>query len=315
MIKASPSSSPVFISYAWGDSADQKKTWIHQKIVRPLEGNGLQVFWDHESVLPGRSFAQEISTVLRNGSADILCICDSDFIKAASKRNSGVYRELEILSREADRREIRIIPLLVDSMANPTLPAPLTDRRCINLTTLIQSDIPVGSTLKLALDNATAMVLEKDIADRVRRKDIHDRASLYFGTKSWAVHGNPATRLVSIGNSKTLLPAKWMYNDVRFKNRVTAKRHNFDPGSGVWYWNYETAVMMFLTLGVAVSSEFFPHKIDENTEDIVVVGYAIARNIICTVSDFQPLTFDWKECVEVLLLDDRTTNALDRLIS
>lgn len=80
MIKASPSSSPVFISYAWGDSADQKKTWIYQKIVCPLEDKGFQVFWDHESVLPGQSFAQEISTVLRNGSADILCICDSDFI-------------------------------------------------------------------------------------------------------------------------------------------------------------------------------------------------------------------------------------------
>lgn len=226
-----------------------------------------------------------------------------------------MYRELEILSGEVDRREIRIIPLLVDSMANLNLPAPLTDRRCINLTVLIQSGIPVGSTLKLALDNATAMVLEKDITDRVRRKDIHDRASLYFGTKSWAVNGNPATRLVSIGNSKTLVPAKWMYNDVRFKNRVTAKRHNFDPSSGVWYWNCETAVMMFLTFGVAVSSEFFPHKVNEGIEDIVVIGYAIARNIICTFSDFEPLTFDWNECVDALLFDDRTTNALDRLIS
>jgi hypothetical protein len=313
MIRANTSSSTVFVSYAWGNSADQKKAWIHEKIVIPLQGVGYTVFWDHESILPGHSFSREIAAILREGETDILCICDDDFIKSADKSHSGVARELKIFAGETNRRDVRIIPLLIGSISESALPALLADRRCIDLTALIESGTPVGHTLQLVLDNATPTVIEKDIADRVRKTRIRDRAGMYFGAQSWAIHGNPVTRRVSIGDSRPLLPAQWMYADDRFKDHVSARQDRYHPGESVWYWEYGTAVKMLLNLGVAVSSEFFPDKAKENVEDVIAVGYAIARNIICGTRGTEPLSFDWPECVDILLWEERTTDALDRL--
>ncbi|MDN7429916.1 hypothetical protein CFB89_14460 [Burkholderia sp. AU16741] len=314
MHRASSSSLPVFVSYAWGDSAGQKKSWIHEKIVSPLELNGFTVFWDHESILPGRSFTQAISAMLREGDVDILCICDSDFINSAGRSHSGVAQELEILAGEASHRDIRIIPLVVESLNESALPALLADRRCVDLTTLIESGTSIGGTLKLVLEHATSPVIEKDIADRVRRTRIYDRASVYFGAQSWEVVGDPVTRRVLIGDSRPLLPARWMYADHRFSDHVNTRRDRYEPGAGIWHWEYGPAVRTMLTLGVAVSSEFFSQQVSEHVGDIVTVGYEIARNVICLTKYAEPLMFDWSDCVQMLLGGDRWTDALDRLI-
>ncbi|MDP9649687.1 hypothetical protein J2793_005154 [Paraburkholderia caledonica] len=65
--------------------------------------------------------------MLREGHADVLCVCDSDFVNSASRPNSGVARELEIVAAEASRRDVRIIPLLVENLNESALPALLAD--------------------------------------------------------------------------------------------------------------------------------------------------------------------------------------------
>jgi hypothetical protein len=106
-----------------------------------------------------------------------------------------------------------------------------------------------------------------------------------------------------------------MYDDIRFRDRVCSHQDRLDPEAGIWHWDYGPAVMTMLALGAAVCSEFFPHKMDGGVQDIVTAGFAIARNIICAVGYTEPLGFDWRECVQVLLMTERESDALDRLLS
>jgi hypothetical protein len=68
-------------------------------------------------------------------------------------------------------------------------------------------------------------------------------------------------------------------------------------------------------LGTAICSAFFPHKCDESTGDFIKGGEIIAQQIVSFVKSTEPLDMNWRNFVQVMLLDAEGLQAFDRLLS
>ncbi|EAA3607696.1 hypothetical protein DOB60_25415 [Salmonella enterica subsp. enterica] len=125
----------VFISYAWG-GALEKKEWIRQHIVESLKWK-YPVFWDRDSIGFGESIDACISKALDQRPLMVFCICDTDYLVSAQKVGSGLYRELQLLTKIATLEGVKIIPLIFDTECAQNLPEPLDGRTYLNLEEII----------------------------------------------------------------------------------------------------------------------------------------------------------------------------------
>lgn len=112
----------VFISYARDDSDTANQ------LARELEARGISVYFDHDVLVAGTDFRQEIAQALRTAKAVVV------LLSANTKRSSWVQEELSSVIERADGPNV--IPVLLDSHAKENWVWPLvSDRKAFDLST------------------------------------------------------------------------------------------------------------------------------------------------------------------------------------
>jgi|SRR5579863_6946781 len=305
---------PTFISYAWGGPYD-KKDWLRSNIITYLEGAGCSVFWDRDSIPIGTPIFSEIESALDKTPLNVICVCDHDYVASAMTKGTGLHAELKMLRRRSKESDVKIIPVIIEESVNQLLPQPLADRLYIDLTSLHKNGITLGPTVASAVLGASQSQIKVEIAARLKAAEIWERARLYFQHQPWEIHGEAGSHRVLCNPGGPLLPPKWMYDDPSWSYRVLDRQEKYHPAVGIWHWDWWTPGASMCTLGAAICSAFFPHKCDESIGDLIKGGEIIAQQIVSFVKSTEPLDMNWRNFVQVMLLDAEGLQALDRLLS
>lgn len=305
---------PTFVSYSWGGPYD-KKDWLRSNVITYLEGAGCSVFRDRDSIPIGNSILSDIEIALDKAPLSVICICDHDYVASAITKGSGLHAELKMLRRRSKGSDVKIIPVIIEESVNQLLPQPLADRLYIDLTSLHKNGIPLGPTVMSAVLGASQSQIKVEIAARLKEAEIWERARLHFQHQPWEIYGEAGSHRVFCNPGGPLLPPKWMYDDPSWSYRVLDCQEKYHPAHGIWHWDWWTPGASMCTLGAAICSAFFPHKWNQSKADIIKGGEIIAQRIISFVKFTEPLDMNWRNFVQVMLLDTSGLESLDRLLS
>ena len=307
----------IFISYAWGGPL-QHKEWIRQRIVKPLDWK-YRVFWDRDSIGFGESIDKTITRALAQRPINVFCICDSDYLVAAQRVNSGLYRELQMLTQIADLDGVRIIPLIFDSDSAVDLPDPLAGRAYLNVHPLHERGLDLSTVLLGVADGATQAQVNSYIAGRLKANDLRRLADAYFSQQSLEFWGNARTHEVRVHESgqapRLLLPAQWMWDSDEWGFMLGDENPTYCPSKGRWHWDYFTPSRGMRALGTAVMSAFFPGREDPDDQALLAsAGAVLARCVFAMTYKTEAFNLAPAEVINILINDADGYAALEHLV-
>lgn len=304
----------VFISYAWGGPLE-KKEWLREQVVNPLQLHGFDVFWDRDSLLFGQHIDQAIRKALAVRPLTVVCLCDAHYIEAAKRLDSGLYSELAMIAEIAGDDQVGILPVILEQGCGNGLPAVLNGRVSLDASRLPGRQSDIGTVLGAALRGATQVEVAALIDHLIRIASLWARARQYFGNEWVGFKGDARTHVVRSADGKLLLPPAWMHRVIHWSNRMADDVPGFCPAKGIWHWDHWTPSTGMRALGAAAMSAFFPDKTSE--EEIGAIehgGDILAVRVIAMTKKTEHLRFDWQEMVQCMSASEDGLRSLERLL-
>ncbi|ANH98584.1 hypothetical protein A8L59_14565 [Pseudomonas koreensis] len=308
----------IFISYAWGGSLHQKE-WLRQRIIEPLDWK-YRVFWDRDSIGFGESIDKVIARALEQRPINVFCICDSDYLVAAQRVNSGLHRELQMLTQIADHVGVRIIPLIFDADSSADLPEPLAGRAYLNVHPLHERGLDLSSLLLGVADGATQAQVNTHIAERLKADDLRQLAKAYFRRQNMELWGSARTHEVRVFQTgqqpRLLLPAQWMWDNNEWGGMLGDDNPTYCPSKGRWHWDYFSPSRGMCALGTATMSAFFPDRESSGDQAMLTsAGAILARSVFAMTYKTEAFNLAPAELINILLNDAEGYAALEHLVS
>jgi len=308
--------STIFISYAWGEKFE-KKEWVRQHIVAHLQYTH-EIFWDRDSIAIGESMEQKIAQALNKRPLLVLCLCDWDYLDAAQRNGSGLYRELQFLKRIADEPQVRIVPLILDDCAD-RLPEPLEGRVYLNLEPLQRNGLDLSTTLIGVVNGLSQAQIKTSINAQMKKADLVRRTRIYLEHQPIVLWGNAITHEVTVcrpdQSSYPLLAPQWMWESEMWNYMLGDETSTFCPTEGRWHWDYFSPSRGMQALGTAVLSTFFPNLVGEDIQyDLSRGGAVLAINFFSTVYITEPFRFDKDDIITFLINHPEGYAVLEKLI-
>ncbi|VVQ07680.1 toll/interleukin-1 receptor domain-containing protein [Pseudomonas fluorescens] len=307
----------IFISYAWGGPLEHKE-WLRQRIIKPL-GWKYRVFWDRDSIGFGESIDKTIAYALDQRPISVFCICDRDYLVAAQRVNSGLHRELQMLTRIADCDGVRIIPLIFDAGSAADLPEPLAGRAYLNVQPLHEHGLNLSSVLLAVADGATQAQVNTYMAGRLKAHDLRQQAIAYFSQQNMELWGNARThevRIYQVGREpRLLLPAQWMWDSDEWGFMLGDDNPTYCPSQGRWHWDYFSPSRGMRALGTATMSVFFSDR--ETLDDqamLASAGAVLARSVFAMTYKTEAFNLAPDELINLLINDAEGYAALEHLL-
>ncbi|EHV2846640.1 toll/interleukin-1 receptor domain-containing protein [Salmonella enterica] len=303
----------VFISYAWG-GALEKKEWIRQHIVESLKWK-YPVFWDRDSIGFGESIDACISKALDQRPLMVFCICDTDYLVSAQKVGSGLYRELQLLTKIATLEGVKIIPLIFDTECAQNLPEPLDGRTYLNLEEMHHRGLYLGDAMLALADGRTQSWMTMWLKKRIARDDLHRYASSYFQMQQLSIWRNASTHEVTIRPGELLLAPQWMWDSNEWNYMLSDENATFCPLKGRWHWDYFTPSRGMRALGTAVMSAFFPQCTTQvERAALQNAGVVLAQKVFAMTYMTESFILEYKEIISILLNDSNGYKAIELLL-
>ncbi|RFD27020.1 hypothetical protein CER19_19665 [Pseudomonas sp. GL93] len=308
----------IFISYAWGNGLENKE-WVRQRIVSSLDWNH-DVFWDRDSIAYGESIDGVIAQALTKRPILILCLCDQDYVRAAHQEGSGLYRELQMLTKIADEPGVRIVPLILESGCIDKLPEPLAGRLYLNLQPLHQLNIDIGMALMSAAEGMTPAKVQKGINAQLAAFKLRQRALNFLRKRPVTIWGNGRTHEVMVYREdaapQLLLAPQWMWESDNWNYMLNDDAPTFCPTKGRWHWELSSSSIDMRPLATALLSVFFEQLAGENEQRFLNQGgIVLANTFFRTVLITEPFTFNAEDIVGFLMRRDEGYEALEMLLN
>ncbi|WP_336755688.1 toll/interleukin-1 receptor domain-containing protein [Pantoea sp. USHLN298] len=309
----SKSDTTIFISYAWGGSAE-KKEWIRDHVVNSIDFK-YNVFWDRDSIGFGESIDSMIKNALSSFPLKVFCICDEDYIVSAKKVNSGLHRELQMLANLGSDNEVKIIPIILDRKCITELPPPLAGRAYLDLTDLHERGLYLGNAIWHLAENITQAKMLTWIKLTIEKDDLHRAALDYFYRKPLRFSGNAITHQICINYTQILLAPKWMWDSPNWNYMLNDDNDIFCPTKGRWHWDHYSAGTAMKTLGTVMISQFFPEDACEEVQwALESIGVLLAVKIISMIRKDEPFILEPKEIIMYIINDEYGSHALKHLL-
>jgi hypothetical protein len=307
----------IFISYAWGNGLKNKE-WVRQSIVANL--NWLHdVFWDRDSIAFGESIDGAISKALAKRPVLVLCLCDQDYLNAAHRVGSGLFRELKMLSKIADEPGVRIVPLILEADCIERLPEPLIGRAYLNLQPLHQLNLNIGIAVLGVAEGLSQAQVQNEINDQLATFKLRQRTLNYLQQRPLTIWGNGRNHEVTVypqGAAPYLLqPPQWMWESDSWNYMLDDDCPTFCPIKGRWHWELSTSSLEIRPLGTAVISTFFPQLTGEDEQKMLNTGgMLLASWFFKTVLIDEAFNFDADDLVDFLISRDEGAKVLEGLL-
>ncbi|TKJ71940.1 hypothetical protein PspCFBP13508_14955 [Pseudomonas sp. CFBP13508] len=307
----------IFISYAWGGPLEHKE-WLRQRIIKPLDWK-YRVFWDRDSIGFGESIDKTIAQALGQRPVSVFCICDSDYLVAAQRVNSGLYRELQMLTQIADHDGVRIIPVIFDADSAADLPEPLAGRAYLNIHPLLERGLDLSTVLLGVAEGATQAQVNTYMAGRLRANDLRQRAVHYFSRQKMELWGNALTHEVRVCQAgrppRLLLPAQWMCDSDEWGFMLDDDNPTYCPSKGRWHWDYSSPSRGMRALGTATISAFFPdRKAPDDQVMFATAGAVLARSVFAMTYKTEAFNLAPAELINLMINDAEGYAALEHLL-
>lgn len=308
----------IFISYAWGNGLE-KKAWVSQRIATSVNWNH-DVFWDRDSIAYGESVDGVIAKALTKRPIMILCLCDQDYVKAAQQANSGLYRELQMLTKICDEPGVRIVPLILEAGCTDKLPEPLVGRLYLNLQPLHQLNIDIGMAVMGVAEGLTPAQVQNGINSQLAAFTLRQRALNYLRKHSVTVWGNGRNHEVTVYRRDTaphlLQPPQWMWESANWNYMLNDDGPTFCPTKGRWHWELSSSSIDMRPLATALLSTFFESLTGEDVQLFldqggIVLAHMFFRRVMIT----EPFSFDAEDIVGFLMRRDEGYEALEKLLN
>lgn len=308
----------IFISYAWGNGLENKE-WVRQRIVTSVNWNH-DVFWDRDSIAYGESIDGVIAQALTKRPILILCLCDQDYVRAAHQEGSGLYRELQMLTKIADEPGVRIVPLILENGCADKLPAPLAGRLYLNLQPLHQLNIDIGMAVMSVAEGMTPAQVQNGINSQLAAFKLRQRALGFLRKRPVTIWGNGRTHEVIVyrqdATPHPLQPPQWMWESDNWNYMLNDDGPTFCPTKGRWHWELSSSSIDMRPLATAVLSTFFEQLTGENEQRFLNQGgVVLANTFFRTVMITEPFSFDAEDIVGFLMRRDEGYEALDMLLN
>ena len=123
-MKKSINNPKVFISYAWGDDAYQKKVMA---LAGALVGDGVEVLFDKWSLQEGNDTYSFMEKAVNDESvSNVLILLDPIYEKRANAREGGVGTETQIISPEIYNNvdQTKFLPIIFEKGTEGSIPKP-----------------------------------------------------------------------------------------------------------------------------------------------------------------------------------------------
>ncbi|TCT08971.1 toll/interleukin-1 receptor domain-containing protein [Paralcaligenes ureilyticus] len=306
----------VFISYAWGAELENKE-WVRQQIADPLDWN-YQVFWDRDSIGFGESIDGRIASALAQRPILVLCLCDPDYIDAARRVDSGLHRELQVLTRIADEPGVRIVPLILGRCVE-RLPEPLVGRAYLDLQPLHNRGLGLETALLCVAEGLSQAQVRASINAQMAMANLRQRARAYLQLQSLVFWGNGNTHEVTVHPdgqlSYPLRAPQWMWDSEMWSFMLGDEVPTYCPIKGRWHWDRFSPSRGMQALGTAVLSAFFPQLVGEDEQRALSDGgVVLAQNFFSTVYVAEPFRFDMNDVVTFMINHPEGYRVLETLL-
>lgn len=307
----------IFISYAWG-AGFEKKEWVRQGIVACLNWKH-DVFWDRDTMALGELVERTIGKALAKRPLLVLCLCDQDYLEAAQRIGSGLHEELRLLAQIADKPEVRIVPLILESGCAERLPVPLIGRLYLNLQHLHSLNLDIGMTILGVAEGLTQAELQSDINDRLAAFHLRQRALSFLKRRPLTIWGSGRNHEVTVRPDDAapylLKPPQWMWESSSWNYLLDDDEPTFCPAKGRWHWEYVQLSTEMRPLGTAAVSTFFPKLTGKREQGLLnTVGTLLASKFFRMVEISEPFTFDANDLVNHLIRDHEGFDVLELLL-
>lgn len=307
----------IFISYAWGGEL-QHKEWVRRCIVAHLDWN-YRVFWDRDSINFGQSITEAIDTALAERPLLVLCLCDQDYLDAAERTNSGLYRELQALTEVANSPGVRIVPLLLSEGCEGQFPAPLDGRLYLDLRPLHTRGLDLGAALLNMVEGVSQAQVQRGIQNQVAMAKLRQRAYDYLKQYPLSLFGDGCTHDVMVRPEGQvqfpLLAPQWMWDSKEWGFMLGDENSTYCPVKGRWHWDRFSASRGMRALGTAALSAFFPRLVGEHEQRALNVGGAVlAVHFFTTNKVNESFIFDMNDLITFMILDFDGYGVLESLL-
>lgn len=302
----------VFISYAWDGVLDREEE-LRTDIVTSLSTE-FPVFWDRRSISFGDVPEEVVSNALKRRPLVVFCLCDEEYIAAASTVDSGVYRELAMLAQISASKEVRVVPVLLDGECLPRLPVPLSGRVPLDISEVYARGLKLGRTMWAVASGASQEDVTRSLSEQLRRANVRDKATAYFCDSPISLYGCGRTHVVEDDLGRILRPPQWMMDRIEWKRRLLEEDDAFWPTKGIWQWHRGTASSGLCALGMAACAAFFPKEPDADyVKAIARAGILLAEGFFTFHNTNEPFTLEPEELVNTLISRDGI-DTLERLL-
>jgi hypothetical protein len=309
--------SSIFISYAWGDGFENKE-WVRQNIMTNLLWEH-DVFWDRDSIAFGELIDGAIAKALSKRPLLVFCLCDQDYLNAAHRVGSGLFRELKMLSKIADEPGVRIVPLILEVDCAERLPEPLIDRAYLNLLPLRQLNLNIGMAVLGVAEGLSQAQLQNEIEHQLATFKLRQRTLNYLHRCPLTIWGSGRNHEVTVypqgATPFPLRPPQWMWESDSWNYMLNDDHPTFCPTLGRWHWERSTSSLEIRPLGTAVISTFFPQLVTEAEQKILNTGgMLLASSFFKSVLVDEGFSFDANDLVNFLISRDEGFEVLERLL-
>ncbi|MGF6505873.1 TIR domain-containing protein [Paraburkholderia sp. 32] len=303
----------VFISYAWGGTLDTSDA-VRSGILNALSPD-FSVFWDRRSISHGESADEAVAKALRKRPIDIFCVCDEEYLAAASTVDSGVYRELGELTRIVASEDVRVIPVILDRECLSKLPEPLRGRVPLDVSEMHVRGLPFGHAMWAIASGASQEEMDQLMSDDLRHANVRAMAMEYFRNVPTRLFGNGRTHVVEVGEGRNLLPPQWMLERTEWQRRLLEESEDFWPMKGIWQWHWGTASTGLCALGISACAAFFPNEaVPDNLRAIERAGVLLAEGFFSFIDKREAFIFEHEDLVNTLM-SKGGIDILERLVS
>ncbi len=308
----------IFISYAWGDGLEHKE-WVRQHIVNSLAWFH-RVFWDRDNIGFGESIDRAIVSALAERPVLVLCLCDHDYLSAAERIGSGLYRELQILTHMADEPGVTIVPVILEELNTELLPKPLAGRVYLDLEPLHSRGLELGTALRGVASGLNQAQVKIGMNAQLATAHLRQRVLDYLSQRPLSLWGNGRTHEVTVRRQglppSPLLPPQWMWESNEWNYMLSDETSTFCPTRGRWYWDWSTPSRGMQALGTAILSTFFPNSIGADEQHTLCAGGALlAVNFFRTVKITEPFHFDMNDLIRFMIGHPEGFEVLEKLLA
>jgi hypothetical protein len=306
----------IFVSYAWGGSLE-KKEWLRNQVVASLRHPDYSLFWDRDSIPYGLQTIDEvINQALAARPIVVLCFCDEDYCKAATKIDSGLSKELNSIAQIISQDSVRVVPIILQEECKSILPSLFRGRPYLDLSELHRKKLFLGKAILSLVLGATQTEIISQVEKQIQLEELREKANTHFKFNSLTFHGNARTHEVLNDNGQPLFPPIWMQESSNWSYLFSDESTDFNPQKGVWHWDHWTPSRGMCALGTAICTEFFPGNTgDADIAALEQCGKILARKEISMIKKTEPFILDSDRLIQILLSDPEGEVSVARLLS